>query len=148
MTNSRGNGAVTRLGLTGPGVATNANRTLSGGQLSVQVEGMLAIQSDAAPPLQIDESHSVRDVYAVLGTPSSPSPIGGPNLPPIELTITHDGQTYCGLTIPAGSTISNSVDGASLGPLIVKKPIRLDIVSLIQNGDLVPGSDLTVIIRL
>lgn len=50
--------------------------------------------------------------------------------------------------IPAGSTISNSVDGASLGPLRATNPIGLDITSLIQTSDLVPGSDLTVIIRL
>jgi hypothetical protein len=109
---------------------------------------MLAIQTNAAPPILIDEYRSVRDVYAVLGTPSSPSPQDGPPLPPIELLITHDGQPYCGLTIPAGSTVSNSVDGASLGPLKPKVPIGLDIVSLIQNSDSVPGSDLTVIIRL
>ena len=146
MTNSRGNGDVARVAVTG--TIDNGIRTLSGGQLSIQVEGMLAIQTDAAPPIEIDQNHSVRDVYAVLGTPSSASVPHGPLLRPIELVITQGGQPYCGLTIPAGSTVSNSVDGASLGQLNAKTPIGLNIVSLLQSSDLVPGSDLTVIIRL
>ena len=146
MTNSRGNGAVARVAVTG--TIDNGIRTLSGGQLSIQVEGMLAIQTDAAPPIEIDQDHSVRDVYAVLGTPSTASILHGPILAPVELLVTHNGQPYCDLTIPAGSTVSNSINGASLGPLRAKTPIGLNIVSLIQSSDLVPGSDLTVIIRL
>lgn len=146
MTNSRGNGDVARIAVTG--TKDNGIRTLSGGQLSIQVEGMLAIQTNAAPPIRVDKDHSVRDVYAVLGTPSSSTPPGGPEVQPIELLVTQDGQPYCALTIPAGSMVSNAVDGASLGPLRATKPIGLDIVSLIQTSDIVPGSDLTVIIRL
>ena len=41
-------------------------RTLSGGQISLQVDGYLAMQTDAAPPLVMDEAHAARDIFAVV----------------------------------------------------------------------------------
>jgi hypothetical protein len=50
-------------------------RTPSGGQLSIQVEGYLAIQLNSAPPLVIEDGHSVRDVFAVVGEAPSGAPV-------------------------------------------------------------------------
>jgi hypothetical protein len=138
MTNSQGNSPVTRLHYTS--TADGGLRTLSGGQLSIQVEGVLAIQTNAAPPLTMPESHSVRDVFANISTAPSGSPIA--------LEVTRNSQPYCSLTIAVGSTISNVVDGFALGPLMAKDLIGLDIVSLTQTSSNAPGSNLTVTIRL
>jgi len=138
MTNSRGNSTVGRLALTS--TTDLGLRTLSGGQLSIQVEGPLAIQTNAAPPLLMDSTHSVLDVYAVVGQ----APTGGP----VSMQITQNGQPYCQLTIPVNTTMSNVVNGFALGPLAVKAQIGLDITAVTQTSGVQPGSDLTVTIRL
>jgi hypothetical protein len=138
MTNSQGNSDVTRQFFT---ATTDLGlRTFSGGQLTIQIEGMLAIQTNAAPPLSVDESHSVRDVYANVGTAATGSPI--------VLQVTQNGTPYCQLTIPVGATISNVVNGFALGPLQDQALLGLDILSVTQTTNTVPGSDLTVTIRL
>jgi hypothetical protein len=138
VTNMRGNSepapvcftATTDFGL----------RTLSGGQLSIQIEGYLAIQSDVAPPLVIEESHCVRDVFAVVrGTPAGA---------PIELQLRQNAEQYCRLTVPQGDTISNVVSGFGLPPLQAGAQISLDIMSVAQGGAGAPGRDLTVTMRL
>jgi hypothetical protein len=138
LTNSRGNSNVARRSYAS--TVDLGLRTLSGGQLSIQVEGALAIQADAAPPLLVESAHSVRDVFAVV----KDAPTGSP----IELRVTQNGQPYCALTIPVGATISNVVDGFLLGPLATKARIGLDITAVSQTADTVPGRDLTVTIRL
>jgi len=138
LTNSRGNSNVARRSYAA--TADLGLRTLSGGQLSIQVEGALAIQVDAAPPLLVESAHSVRDVFAVVK--------GAPTGSPIELRVTQNGQPYCSLTIPIGATISNIADGFSLGPLATKARIGLDITAVSQTADTNPGRDLTVTIRL
>lgn len=138
VTNTRGNSSVARISFT---ATTDLGlRTLSGGQLTIQVEGPLAIQTDAAPPLLVESAHSVRDVYAVV----KDAPTGAP----ISLRVTQNGNPYCQLTIPAGATVSNVVDGFALGPLLVKAQIGLDITSVAQTADTTPGRDLTITIRL
>jgi hypothetical protein len=138
VTNSKGNSDVERMSFAG--TVDGGLRTLSGGQLSIQVEGLLAIQTNAAPALLVERAHSVRDVYAVVKAPSTGTPI--------ELRVTQNGVAYCALTIPVGATVSNVVDGFALGPLAVKAQIGLDIVSVSQTADTLPGRDLTVTIRL
>ena len=145
VTNSHGNGDVTRKSFTNN--IQNGIRTLSGGQLSIQLEGMLAIQTGAAPPLTIDATHSVNDVYATVGTAPTGSPIT------LELTqqprnLASPPVPYCTLTIAAGSTISDVVDGSTLPPIQVDNLIGLNITSVSQTSDTLPGSDLTVTIRL
>ena len=138
MTNSQGNSGVARESFT---ATTDLGlRTLSGGQLSIQVEGPLAIQSNAAPPLIVDTAHSARDVYAVVGAP--------PTGTPVSLQITQNGEPYCQLTIPVNGTVSNTVDGFGLGPLQAQAQIGLDITAVTQTAGTAPGSDLTVTIRL
>ena len=138
VTNSRGNSPVAMLAFTG--TTDLGLRTLSGGQVTIQVEGPLAIQTNAAPPLSMDASHSVRDVYAVVRD----APTGGP----IALQVTQNGQSYCQLTIPTGATISNVVNGFASGPLQSQAQIGLNITSVVQTANSTPGRDLTVTIRL
>ena len=41
-------------------------RTLSGGQISIQVDGYLAAEDNATPPIVIERSHAVGDISAVV----------------------------------------------------------------------------------
>lgn len=138
VTNGRGNSPATRESFTA--TTELGIRTLSGGQLMIQVEGPLAIQTNAAPLLLMESAHSVRDVYAVVKN----APTGAS----IVLQVTQNGAPYCQLTIPASATISNVVDGFALGPLAEKAQVGLDILSVAQTADTTPGRDLTVTIRL
>ena len=138
VTNSRGNSDVGRFAYT---ATTDLGiRTLSGGQLSIQIEGPLAIQTNAAPLLLVEAAQSVRDVYAVV----KEAPSGAP----IQLLVTQNGSPYCQLTIADGATVSDTVDGFALGPLAAKAQVGLDITSVAQTSDATPGRDLTVTIRL
>ena len=138
MSNSRGNSSVAAESFTS--TTDFGLRTLLGGQLTIQVEGPLAIQTNAAPPLLVETSSSVRDVYAVV----QDAPAGAP----IVMQVTQNGRTYCELTIPTGATVSNDVDGFALGPLQAQAIIGLNITSVVQTADTAPGSDLTVTIRI
>ncbi len=138
MTNSRGNSSVAAESFTS--TTEFGLRSLLGGQLTIQVEGVLAIQTDAAPPLLVETSCSVRDVYAVVQ--------GAPAGAPIVMQVTQNGDVYCDLTIATGATVSNDVDGFALGPLQAEAIIGLNITSVVETADTAPGSDLTVTIRL
>ncbi len=138
MTNSRGNSSVAAESFTS---STDLGlRSLLGGQLTIQVEGPLAIQTNAAPPLVVENTCSVRDVYAVV----QDAPSGAP----VVMQVTQNGQVYCELTIPTSATISNVVDGFALGPLQAQALIGLDITSVVQTANTTPGMNLTVMIRL
>lgn len=136
--NVRGNGQSGTANFTS--TADRGLRTLSGGQFSIQVEGWLAIQSDAAPPLVVQDSHAVRDVFAMVRE----APAGGS----IELQVRQNETAYCSLIIPAGATVSNVVSGSGLPPLTAGSRIHLDVIAVPQGVDTVPGSDLTVAIRM
>jgi hypothetical protein len=134
VTNDRGNSPTTAICLTG--TTDNGLRTLSGGQYSFQVQGFLAVDQNAAPALVVDTSHSVRDVFAILGTAADL---------PIQLQLNNGSTQYCQLTIPPGQQVSNSISGATLPPLVAGTHLTLSVLSVGQNY---PGSDLTVLIRL
>ncbi|MGP0076018.1 MAG: phage tail protein [Bryobacteraceae bacterium] len=138
MTNSRGNSSVAAESFTS--TTDLGLRSLLGGQLTIQVEGALAIQTNAAPPLLVETTCSVRDVYAVV----QDAPSGAP----VIMQVTQNGQVYCELTIPTGATVSNDVDGFALGPLQAQAIIGLNITSVVQTSNTAPGSNLTVTIRL
>jgi len=112
-------------------------RTLSGGQFSFQVDAFLAIETGATPDIIVENSHSVRDVYAIVRQ----APSGGP----IQLQVNQNSVAYCALTIPDGNTLSNSIDGATLPILKSGAQLSLDITMV---GPTNPGADLTVVIRL
>ena len=141
VTNGRGNSPVTKHNYTS--TEDFGIRTMNGGQIAIQVEGYLAIQDEAAPAFVIDDYYSVRDIFAVVGQ----APTGAP----IEMRLRQDEEVFCTLTIPsspAGTTISNVVDGFGLTPLQHGKRLLLDILSVGTSGSTTPGSDLTVTIRL
>jgi Putative phage tail protein len=122
------------------GTVDGGLRTLSGGQFTIQVEGYLAIQTNAAPPLIAQETHSVRQIFAVVNE--------APTVDAVELEIRRDDALYCSLTIAAGSRYSNVVDGFGLAPLAAGAQIGLNIVSVPGSADATPGRDLTVTIRM
>jgi hypothetical protein len=138
VTNTRGNSETKTVTFTY--TVDSGLRTLSGGQFSIQVEGYLAIQSNAAPPLVVQDSHSVRDIFAVVRE----APTGAP----VELRLRQNEVVHCNLTIPANSTVSNTVSGFGLPSLAAGAQINLDIVSVGQGADSLPGRDLTVTLRI
>jgi hypothetical protein len=123
-------------------------RTLSGGQISIQVEGYLAVQTDAAPVLTMDASYAARDIFATVSEPPSEpagtvSPVGG-----VTLQLRQGSTVYCTLTIPDGATISNVVNGFGLAPLAADADLHVDILNVPTDANTLPGRDLTVTIRL
>jgi hypothetical protein len=115
-------------------------RTLAGGQLSIQVEGYLAMQTDAAPPLIIDTTQAVRDIFATVGA----APSGGP----VQLQLRQGTTVYCTLAIADGTTTSNVINGFGLPPLTANSELRLDVLAVPTAANSLSGQDLTVTIRL
>lgn len=136
VTNARGNSDTARYSFTS--TLDSGLRTLSGGQYSIQVEGYLAAQADVAPPLSIEATHVPRDLFATLKAP--------PSIGPVSLSIKVNGTPYAALTIPAGSTESDTIGGFGLPPLPADGQLSLDILAVGTSAN--PGRDLTVSIRL
>jgi hypothetical protein len=135
MTNALGEGATTINPYTG--TIDSGLRTLAGGQYSFQITGYLAIQTNAAPAIVVDADRSVRDIYAIVNT----APTGAA----IILQINRNGAAYVSVQIPAGATISNVAGGFGLPALRAGDQLSLNITGV---GTTVPGSDLTLIMRL
>jgi len=138
VTNVKGNSETGKKNFTH--LADQGLRTLSGGQLTIQVEGYLAIQHGAAPPLVIETAHSVRDIFAVVRE--------APSGEDIELRLRLDQDEYCRLTIAAGASHSSTVDGFGLPVLRAMAQLHLDVLAVGQSSGSTPGRDLTVILRL
>ena len=134
VTNAIGNSATTVEPFTA--TASSGLRTLSGGQYSIQIDGYLAVDQSAAPAIVVETAHSVRDVSAVLGGAADAD---------VTLQLNVDGSAWCTLTVPAHQTLSAGVDGSNLVPLAAAAQITL---SILEIGATLPGSDLTVLIRL
>jgi hypothetical protein len=75
-------------------------------------------------------------VYAVLGKPADA---------PVALQLNVNGASWCALTFIAGQTISNTTDGGPLAPLAAGAQVTLAVTAV---GNVQPGADLTVVIRL
>ncbi len=138
VTNAKGSSQVSSQSYTN--TVDEGLRTLSGGQFTLQVAGMLAIQSSAVPPCSVDQTRSVRDVFA--------SVTDAPDGAPIAVRVTAGSQALCDLTIPAGQTTSNVISGVNLPPLVAGTNLGLDIISTGVAGIGRPGAGLTVTIRL
>ena len=134
VTNARGNSPVRSICLTS--AVDGGLRTLSGGQYSIQVDGYLAVEDAVAPPLVVEAAHSVRDVFAVLGSVADAE---------VRLRVDLNGLAYCTLSIPAGTTTSAAADGNDTGPLPSGAKVTLAVLAV---GQTYPGADLTVLIRL
>jgi hypothetical protein len=138
VTNAIGPGPVTK-GSFG-GLVEQGIRTLGGGQISIQVEGYLAIQTNAAPAVVMEESRAVRDVFAVVRE----APSGGA----VTLALRQNAAVYCTLTIPDGATVSNAVSGFGLAPLGSGARVVLDVTGVPGAAGTLPGRDLTVTVRM
>ena len=134
VTNVRGNSPVRSICLTSS--VDQGLRTLSGGQYSIQVDGFLAVESSVAPALVVEAAHSVRDIFAVLGSVADAV---------VSLRVDVDGAPYCTLSIPAGTTTSPAVAGSVAGPLAAGAKVTLAVLAV---GQTYPGANLTVLIRL
>ena len=134
VTNQNGNSPAKDICLTHN--TDSGLRTLSSGQYSIQIDGYLAVDQSAAPALVIEASHSVRNVYAVLGAAADAE---------VKLQVNLNGAPYCALRFDPWKTATIPVDGNTLDPLPLGAQVTLSVLSV---GQTVPGSDLTVIIRL
>jgi hypothetical protein len=134
VTNARGNSPARSICLTS--AVDRGLRTLSGGQYSIQVDGYLAVESAVAPALVVEAGHSVRDVFAVLGSAADAE---------VRLRMDMDGSAYCTLSIPVGMTTSAAADGNTTGPLAAGAKLTLAVLAV---GQTYPGANLTVLIRL
>jgi len=108
-----------------------------GRNIELYIMGVLAIQSDACAPAYLAIPMAIRDIYAYIWDP----PLGA-NL---TIDVTVGGVSKGTLTILAGETGSDVIDGATLDAWPADTPINLDIT---QVGSTFPGEMLTVIIRL
>jgi hypothetical protein len=138
VTNSRGNSATRRMCWTA--TVDSGLRTLSGGQIAFQIEGPLAVETGATPPLVVQASHSVRDIFALLN--EAPAGVA------VELRVLQNDVVYCDLAVQPGSTVSNVISGFGLPPLAGDARLTLDVMAVGQGADNTPGRDLTVTIRL
>lgn len=136
VTNLKGNSSIAQYSFTS--TLDSGMRTLSGGQYSIQVEGYLAAQADAAPALSVEATHVPRDLFATVKS--------APSTGPITLSVKVNGSQYALLTIPPGSTESPVASGFGLPPLPADGQLSLDILSVGNSAN--PGRDLTVTIRL
>jgi hypothetical protein len=134
VTNQRGNSPTAATLLTHS--ADSGLRTLSGGQYSIQVDGFLAIDQSVGPALVVETSRSVRDVFAILGTAADA---------PVQLQLNVNGTAYCQLTFAAGATLSSTVNGNTLPALASGAQVTLSVLTV---GQVYPGADLTVLVRL
>ncbi len=136
MTNERGDSPTGRIAFMS--LADAGIRTLSGGQFALQIDGRIALQTDATPPLLIEDTHAVRDVFAILREPAAGQ---------VNIKIRQDSDTYCELAIPAGATRA-MINGFGLPPLRGKSQLSVDITGVPQAADAFPGADLCVTLRM
>jgi hypothetical protein len=134
VTNRHGNSPIKSICLTS--ALDRGLRTFSGGQYSIQVDGYLAVEEQVCSPLVVEAAHSVRDVFAVLGSAADAE---------VRLRVDVDGGEYCTLSIPAGMTTSAAVDGNAAGALAAGAKLTLAVMAV---GQTYPGANLTVLIRL
>jgi hypothetical protein len=138
VTNTNGTSPVQHLCFTA--TADRGLRTHSGGQIALQVEGYLAVQTSATPPYVMEASHAVNNIVATVRE----APSGGS----LVLLVRQNATAYCTLTIPAGATVSNTVSGDGLPALAVNSQINLDVQIVPTAANSLPGRDLTVTIGL
>ena len=151
VTNNRGNSPSTGISLTA--TTDNGLRTMSGGQIDLTIDGVVAVESDAVPAATLARASSVRDISAtVQQAPGGQVPDGhGGTIPSaLSCVVKAGGSAIATLTIPAGQTVSNTVDmttNPSVEGLVIaaNQPVTLDVIAV---GSTYPGKRLTVTLRL
>ncbi|MBY0506336.1 MAG: hypothetical protein K2X03_20625 [Bryobacteraceae bacterium] len=113
-------------------------RTLSGGQLTLQYDGPLAIGSSVTPILLVERQQAIGEIFAVVAD----APTGGP----VVVRVMRNGLAYAEVTINAGMTQSNTASGFGLPPLEADERLTIDIVNVPSSAAGTPGRDLTVIL--
>ncbi len=124
------------------GTSDQGLRTLSGGQLTIQLSGYVHNQIDATPATVIERSHATRDIRASVSQPACGYIM--------TVEVFQNQNAYCQLQVPPGQTISNIVSGANLPPLVEGSRITTNLSltpELMSSGSASPGKDLTVTIR-
>lgn len=140
VTNNVGNSPARSLCMTG--TIEKGLRTLSGRQCNLTVDGLVAIESNAVPPITLPQPGSVRDIFAVV----EQSPIGSP----LTCVVRVNGTAMATLTIPAGQILSNTIDmttNPSVEGLVIPadQPVTLDITAV---GSTYPGRRLMAFVRM
>src|SRR5579884_1872655 len=133
LTNALGNSPTRQYDL-----LQTTTRTLLGGQIDLEVEGTLSIESNAAPGFSMPFPAAVWYVSAAV----QEAPTGGP----IRITVNRNGTMWCRLAVADGQTsAAGAPSGRALGPLARDDGITLDITAV---GTTDPGRRLVVSIRL
>jgi len=134
VTNALGNSPTTGICMTHN--QDSGLRTLSGGQYSIQVDGFLAVEQCVAPAIVVETARSVRDVFAILGTAADAN---------VQIQVNVNGAPYCSVTFAPGAIASTSILGSTLPPLQALSQVTVAVLSV---GQVNPGANLTVVIRL
>jgi hypothetical protein len=151
VTNSRGNSPSAGINLTG--TTDNGLRTLSGGQIDLTIDGVVAVESDAVPAATLARASSVRNISATVQQASDGQVSdghGGTVPSALSCVVKVGGSAIATLTIPAGESVSNTIDmttNPSVEGLVIPadQPITLDVITV---GSSYPGKRLTVTVRL
>jgi hypothetical protein len=122
------------------GFADRGLRTYAGGQFTLQVEGDLAVEASATPPLVVEENRTVAEVRAALAE----APVGGSVMARLRV----NGHAYCDVTIANGQRMSAPVSGVELERLVAGSEITLDVLSVPIGAGTRPGRNLTVMLRV
>jgi len=140
VTNTIGNSLAQSLCLTG--TVEGGLRTLSGRQISLALDGTVAVEANAVPPVRLPQASSVRDIFATVERP----PVGSP----LTCVVRVNGTAIATLTVPAGQIVSNTIDMTttpSVEGLVIPadQPLTLDVTAV---GSTYPGRRLIAIVRL
>ena len=140
VTNARGSSPVSSICLTG--TSDHGLRTLSGGQIDLTVDGVVAVESDAVPAATLPYSSSVRNIFATV----EQAPVGSA----LTCVVKVAGSPMATLTIPAEQIVSNTLSMTTQpnvdGMVIAEgQPVTVDITSV---GSTFPGKRLTATVRL
>jgi hypothetical protein len=115
-------------------------RTSQGTQISIQLEGLPAVETRVAPPLPIHTMAAIYDMYAVMAM----APVGGE----VVVRIRAGERTIGTLTIPSGARWSNVVNGFGIAPLAEGDFLEADVLEVPTGQGAHPGRDLTVALRI
>jgi hypothetical protein len=122
------------------GVTNYGIRTLSGGQIAMNVHGFLAIEASAGNSYVLDRTTVVRDVSAYVQEP----PYGGD----VEILVRVNGEPYCELLVQAGSHVATAVDQFNSMPLPAGGKLSFDVLNVPPASAGTPGRDLTVLLQI